>query len=128
MKPFIAPILNLPWSILFLIAGLEAIPRRVVLHRKPLALILYVRSFWFYTWLPGHKRVRAATLGNVILLGPDTLPCDLEHELVHVVQHQREPFIHPFLYQWQSLRYGYRQNKYEREAYKIAGNEYKASV
>lgn len=59
-----------------------------------------------------------------MLLGSNLLANDLEHELVHVAQYQREPFVHAFLYVYASLRHRYRNNKYEIEAYKKAGNVY----
>jgi len=117
-------VLNLPWTILGILLALLSAPRNVRFHRKPFALIFSVRSFWWQAWLPGYKGVRAASIGTVILLGPKLLPQDLEHELIHVEQYQREPFIHVFLFVYQSLRYGYRKNKYEVEAYKRAGNQY----
>jgi hypothetical protein len=64
------------------------------------------------------------TVGHTVLLGRQLLAHDLEHELVHVEQAIREPFIHPFLYILESFRYGYKDNKYEREAYRRAGNTY----
>ena len=70
------------------------------------------------------KGVRAMAMGNVILLGPNILDKDLEHELVHIKQYQREPFIHPLLYAIELLRFGYKNNKYEQEAYGRAGNVY----
>jgi len=64
------------------------------------------------------------TLGNLILLGPKLLDKDLEHELVHIKQHQREPLIHPILNEVEILRHGHRQNKYEKEAYSTSGSTY----
>jgi hypothetical protein len=52
------------------------------------------------------------TLGSVTLFGPKLLNNDLEHELVHIKQHKREPLIHPILNFIETLRHGYRQNKY----------------
>jgi ASC-1-like (ASCH) protein len=63
-------------------------------------------------------------IGNIVLMGPKLLANDLEHELVHVAQSMREPLIHPFLYQIENARKGYRKNKYEMEAYTKAGNAY----
>lgn len=63
-------------------------------------------------------------LGYVVLLGPMEREKDLEHELVHVEQYVREPFIHFFLYNFEYLHHGYRNNKYEVEAYNRAGNLY----
>lgn len=121
--PALAFILNLPWTILALVAGLLCLPRRISFHYHPLAILISVKSFWLLLLLPGKKGLRATTLGNVVLLG-QTLENDLEHELVHVRQYQYEPFIHPFLYMYQTLKHGYRQNPYEREAYTKAGNPY----
>lgn len=64
------------------------------------------------------------TLGSVVLLGPKLLKNDLEHELVHIKQHQREPFVHPILNQIEILRHGYRENKYEHEAYSTTDSIY----
>jgi hypothetical protein len=107
-----------------LLSSILSMPYKLKLNMKPLALIVYVRSFWWYSWVPGQKGVRAMALGNVVLMSKKTLAKDLAHELVHVVQHQREPFIHPFLYAVETIRHGYRQNKYEDEAYTTAGNRY----
>ncbi|HKU18104.1 MAG TPA: hypothetical protein VJP80_02415 [Candidatus Saccharimonadales bacterium] len=87
-----------------------------------------MQSFWWQTWLPGYKGVRATTTGAIVLLGNKLMANDLEHELVHVAQYQREPFVHAFLYVFASLRHGYRNNKYEIEAYKKAGNVYLEKV
>jgi hypothetical protein len=77
------------------------------INKQSLALMMTVRSFWWQTWLPGYKGVRATTTGAVVLLSEKLLAHDLEHELVHVAQYQREPFVHPFLYVFASLRHGY---------------------
>jgi len=87
-------------------------------------MVVTVRSFWWQGWLKSRRGVRAMSVGSVVLLGGNLLENDLEHELVHIEQSFREPFIHPVLYLYQSLRYGYRKNKYEIEAYKRAGNKY----
>jgi len=117
-------LLNLPWTLAGLLLGIISLPRRIRLNFTPFALIISVRSFWWQTWLPGHGGVRASSLGVVVLLGKNLLSNDLEHELVHVMQSEREPFIHPILYTYQSLRYGYKNNKYEIEAYRKAKNRY----
>jgi hypothetical protein len=121
---FVSFILNLPWTILLLIAGIFSLPSKIILHHRPFAVIVYVRSFWYYQWVPSQRGVRAMTLGNTMLLGPKLLDRDLEHELVHIKQHQQEPLIHPILNEIQTLRYGYRQNKYEDEAYSTTGSTY----
>lgn len=71
-----------------------------------------------------RKGVRACTIGNIAMEGRNLLPRDLEHELIHIEQAQRQPFIYPLLYAYQSLRYGYRDNKYEKEAYGKSGSVY----
>lgn len=122
----IAFVFNLPWTILGFVASLLSIPTSISIHQRPLAIVVRVRSFWWYHWLPGKKGTRAMTTGHLIQLGPLTQPLDLEHELIHVEQAIRRPLIHPILYVAESLRHDYRKNKYEQEAYKRSGNAYKA--
>ena len=117
-------LLNLPWSVLALLASILSIPTKFKFNSSELAIIISIKSFWWYTWLPKQKGARAMAMGNVILLSPHILVGDLEHELVHIKQYRREPLIHLFLYWMQTLRHGYRNNKYEIEAYDIAGNSY----
>ena len=64
------------------------------------------------------------TNGHIIQISPLEQDKELEHELVHVQQAIREPLIHPFLYALESHKHGYRNNKYEVEAYQRAGNKY----
>ncbi len=118
----IAFILNLPWTILGLILTLLSLPRGIEIRKKPLSIIFKVRGFWWYSWLPGKKNVRAITNGHIVQLGPLENPKDLEHELVHVEQAIREPLIHPLLYTIENMRHGYTENKYEKEAYEKADN------
>ncbi|MFZ1812634.1 MAG: hypothetical protein WAU02_03935 [Candidatus Saccharimonadales bacterium] len=66
------------------------------------------------------------TLGNVIVLGPHIESKDLAHELVHIEQAMRRPFIHPVLSFIESARHKGLDNIYEREAYQKAGNNYYA--
>ena len=70
------------------------------------------------------RGVRAANIGQVILLGPKLDPKDLKHELIHVEQYMRYPFIYPFLYYYELFKKGYRNNRFEDEAYRRAGNFY----
>lgn len=70
------------------------------------------------------KNIRGMAMGNVVLLGPKELEGDLEHELVHVEQFQRAPLIHPFLNFIETVRHGYANNKYEKEAYEKSGSPY----
>lgn len=117
-------LLNLPWTILGLLAGIVSVPRKFSLNGKPYAFVLTVKSFWWYVWLPNMKGARAMAIGQTVLLGPNILQNDLEHELIHVEQAIRVPLVHPVLYTIETMRKGYRQNKYEVEAYDRAGNIY----
>jgi hypothetical protein len=121
MKP-IQFILNIPCSFIGLLLALISIPRRVRFIQD--AVVFDVRSLW-WTRLYA-KGVRGTTNGNVVLLGPNAEQLDLKHELVHVRQFMKRPFIHEFQYFAEQLKNGTSpKNKYEEEAYRLAGNEYK---
>ncbi|OHA34177.1 MAG: hypothetical protein A2928_04730 [Candidatus Taylorbacteria bacterium RIFCSPLOWO2_01_FULL_45_15b] len=116
-------ILNTPYTLTGLIVGILSIPTSIGFRKKPYAIVMKIRSFW---WAFGYmKNARAMTVGHVVLLSPKIEDRDLEHELVHVQQYERAPLIHPILYYVELMRKGYRNNKYEDEAYRIAGNIYK---
>ena len=120
-------ILNIPWSVIGLLAGIVAMPKTVKWNAKPYAVIMTVKSLW---WAIGYmKGARAVAIGHVVLLSPKIEEKDLEHELVHVEQHQRVPLIQPFLYFIEVIRNGASpKNKYEAEAYRRAGNVYRGKV
>ena len=124
MKRLFVIILNFPAAIPGFIGTLLSVPTRVVISKKPFAVIFYVRSFWWWTWLPGQKRVRGMTNSWCIQLATSANDADLAHELIHVEQAEREPFIFPLSYWLQTKRYGYRANKYEVEAYDRSGSKY----
>lgn len=113
-------LLNLPWSVLGLLAALVSIPRKITISRKPYAIVFYIRNFWWKQ----SKGVRGTVAGNVALMGPKLEKGDLKHELIHVEQFMREPLVHPLFYIYESLKYGYMNNKYEVEAYQHGGNPY----
>lgn len=118
----IAFILNLPWTILGLLLALVSIPVKVRVDKENWAIILWIKSWWWTVlWM---KNARAATIAHVVLLGSRTQNLDLEHELIHVEQYRRAPLIHPLLYVLELIRKGYRNNKYEEEAYTRSGNIY----
>jgi hypothetical protein len=118
----IAFILNLPLTVAGLLTGIISGPTAVAWKKKPYAIVLTVRRFW---WVFGYmKNSRAMAIGHTVLLGPNVESRDLEHELVHVLQCARAPLIQPILYAIERRRKGYRNNKYEEEAYRIAGNTY----
>ena len=112
---------NLPWSVMMLFFGVLSLPNKLSLRHN--ALIVYVKNIW---WVPRSSGVRAMTLGNVIVLGPHIESKDLAHELVHIEQAMRRPFIHPVLSFIESTRHKGLDNIYEREAYQKAGNNYYA--
>ncbi len=122
---YLAFILNLPWTIVGLVAALLSVPKSFSYNKKPLVFVFRVRSFWWYSWLPGKRYVRAMTNGHIVQLGPLSQKNDIEHELIHVEQAIREPLIHPLLYAIESRKHGYRNNKYEDEAYTKTDSEYK---
>lgn len=63
------------------------------------------------------EHARSVTIGYTVLVGEKTRTLDLKHEVIHLKQYRRAPFIHPFLYYWEIIRKGYGNNKYEEEAY-----------
>ena len=111
-------ILNLPWTIIAIALALLSLPTSVRFDKH--AIIINIRKFW---WHP-TKGLRALTLGNVILLGDKLLKNDLYPELVHINQHMHEPFVHPFLAAIEVAKHGFRDSKYEREAYEKASNKF----
>ncbi len=118
----ISLLLNLPYSLLGLALAFISGVRRVRFSSNPSSIIFYISSFW---WEFGYmKNARGMALGNVVLMGPKELPNDLEHELIHVRQHARAPFVYPFLYYTELLRNGYKENKYEKEAYEKSNSIY----
>jgi len=116
-------ILNIPYTLIGLIVALISIPTGMGFRKKPYTIIITIKNFW---WTFGYmKNARAMAIGHVVILGPNLEDKDLEHELIHVEQHERMPIIQPFLYYIELIKNGYRNNKYENEAYTRAGNIYK---
>ena len=118
---YIKYFLNIPWTIFALLLGLVSLPLSVLPQKH--AFVIKVRSFW---WHPA-KGVRAITFGNVVLLGK-IIKNDLQHELIHVEQHMREPFVHPLLALIELSRKGYADSKYEQEAYQKSASTYKEEL
>lgn len=124
MYQVIAFVFNLPWTLIGFVLVMISLPKRLTISKKPFAFVWRVSSFWWAKILPAKKGVRGMALGHVVMLGPLEREKDLEHELVHVEQYVREPFVHFILYNIEYLQNGYRNNKYEVEAYDRAGNLY----
>ncbi len=83
----IAFILNLPWTLEGLVAGLFSGPSKIYFNFRPFAIVFEVRTFWWARVFKIYAKMRACAMGHVILLGPKTLPKDFEHEVVHINQH-----------------------------------------
>lgn len=116
-------ILNLPYTFVLLIAGLTCLPSSISFRAKPFAIVLKVKDFWWRFLI--YKYSRAMASGNTILLGPKEEERDLEHELIHVRQFSKLPLIYPLFYYFEILKHGYRNNKYEDEAYRLSGSIYR---
>jgi hypothetical protein len=112
----LAFLLNLPWNIFGLLLALTCIPSKPKIHYHPVAISFNVRYFWWGIGL--YRGLRASCIGNVIFIGPKAMPNDLEHELIHVEQFIRYPFIFPFICLVEIFRNGIGpKNKFEKEAY-----------
>lgn len=115
--------LNLPWTCVGICTALLSIPTKVRCTSAP-AIFVHVKSFWWRNFL--HPTVRAMTHGHVILLSPQSQEVAVKeiitrHELVHIEQFKRFPFVFPFLYFGDSIFHGYKNNRFEAEAYRISG-------
>jgi len=68
-------------------------------------------------WLLGRSSVSGVTLWRSISLSPGVAldPELLLHELQHVLQFESDPLF-PLRYIWGTVRYGYTQNPFERDA------------
>ena len=71
----VAYILNLPWTLLGILASIISIP--INLSFKSRAIVINVKSFWWYAWIPGMRGVRGMAIGNVALLSPRVILNDL---------------------------------------------------
>jgi len=79
---------------------------------------------WTLSKLAGSN-VEAFTVGYTIVFLVDDPPMDLVvHEMIHVEQAKRMGRLRFWAsYLWETLRHGYRNNKYEVEARRHAGQE-----
>jgi hypothetical protein len=122
----IAFILNSPYTLLGIISVLVCFPYSVNFHQNPYYFIFKVRKCW---WAKFHfKYMRACCIGHVIILTDKTLKNDLKHELIHIKQQEKYPFIFWFLYYWETYKKGYRKNRFEDEAYTISKSYYGKNV
>ncbi len=113
-------ILNLPYTVLGLLLAVVLVPRSIRLYNAPRSIVVRVSNDSF--GLAYMRGWRGMTVGHTVLLNRKEEDKDLEHELIHVRQYSRYPLIFPMLFYIELLRKGYRNNKYEQEAYDEAGN------
>lgn len=118
-------LLNLPYTLFGLLIAALLVPTRLRFNSEPLALVINVRNDTL-GGIQAMRGWRGLTSGHTILLNPREEEKDLAHELIHVKQYSRLPLIFPFLYYIELLRKGYRDNRYEHEAYALSGNVYRA--
>jgi hypothetical protein len=85
---------------------------------------------WFLVHLPGGQFTLAITFGHTILGQTEAaLDISYQHEMVHVRQYERwGPFMGPAYllcaaWLWIMRRRPYRDNPFEREAYRESGGE-----
>lgn len=125
IKQIVKVTLNLPWTVIGFVGAILSMPYKVEFSKNPPALVFHVRSFWWYAWLPGQKGIRGMANGNIVQVGKNFENGDKEHELIHIEQFMRTPLVHPVLYFLELLKHGVSpRNKYEKEAYERANNNY----
>ena len=118
-------ILNFHFTLLGIIPLVLSGPYDFKLHKNPIAFVFKVKSFW---WIHMYrKKLRATTIGYIVLMGPRLLRNDLEHEIIHVKQSEQYPFIYPFIYFHEALTKGYRNNRFEDEAYTLSNSIYEGN-
>ena len=116
-------VLNLPYTLTLFILGVTCGVKYIRFNKNPFAVIIKIRNFWWKGFI--YKNSRAMASGNTILLGPREEEHDLEHELVHVRQFAKLSFVYPIFYIFETLKHGYRNNKFEDEAYRLSGSIYR---
>ncbi len=110
---YLAYLLNLPWSLLGLCNAFFSIPVRIQIKKN--ALVFHSQCcglVHFYA-----PKAKGVTLGNIIIVKKSAPQNITNHELIHIEQAMREPFLFQILYIVELLRKGYWKNKYEIEAY-----------
>jgi hypothetical protein len=120
----IAFVLNLPYTLVALVMVLLLGPKQFSWNERRCALVFRVRRDSLPPFLP--KGWRGFALGHIVALNPKEEPNDLEHELIHVDQHRKYPLIQPGMYLFENLTKGYRNNRFEIEAYGKSGSIYRA--
>ncbi|MDB5245204.1 MAG: hypothetical protein JWN90_309 [Parcubacteria group bacterium] len=115
-------ILNLPYTFVGIITALVLFPKKVTFNKENSALVFYVKGeYVFFTYMKGW---RGMALGNVVIPNPREFPNDLEHELIHLEQYRRYPLIMFWMNLLELLRKGYKNNRFEIEAYARSNSLY----
>lgn len=116
-------VLNLPYTLIGLLIAVFSGIKNIRFSLHLYSFVVKIRSFW---WVFGYmNNARAMTIGHVVLLGPKEETNDLEHELVHVKQYSTYPIIFPLLYYFELLLKGYKNNRFEIEAYSLSKSVYR---
>ena len=116
----------LPWTLLGLLVGLFGLLTGGRARRRGRILEFYGGAVtWLLRRLPGGPFAMAMTLGHVVLGQTDAaLDIAREHELVHVRQYERwgplfvPAYLLASLVLWLRGRDAYRENPFERQAYR----------
>lgn len=111
----ISTLVNLPWTLLALFCALISYPQSFKILSSALAIQVY--SLKWIDLLSGRRETKGFTLGNMILISPKADSGTLPHELIHITQFQKYPFVFPILYLIEHFKNGYKNNLYEIQAY-----------
>ena len=123
---WIAWILNIPYTLFGILVGIISVPRKILVIRHNGLPVIIIKVWTLKTILV--PRARGVAFASTVLLGPLEFESDLEHELVHTEQFLRWPVVFPLINAYELVMHGYRNNRFEDEAYTRAGNEYRGSL
>jgi hypothetical protein len=107
-------ILNIPWTILGFLSALICLIYKIETDKRGFIKV-FVKRLWITEIFLG-RRTYGLVLGNVIILSQYANEQILIHEMIHVKQFEKMPFIFPILYLYENYKNGYEKNKYEIEA------------
>jgi len=110
---YIAYLLNLPWTLIGIVNVPFCLPYKAS-FRKEAVVVHGLCCGLVHLYAP---RAKGFAIGNLAVVRKSAKPGILEHELIHVEQHMRYPFIYQFLYFYENLHKGYWNNRFEIEAY-----------
>lgn len=105
-------VLNTPYTFLGLCNVLFCFPYKMQFAKDALVFNCLTCGFVHL----GFPKVRGFAIGNIIVVRQKQSQKIINHELVHVEQYMRYPFIFGLMYLFE-LRKGYWNNKFEVEAY-----------